>query len=112
MRARLTSMAAVIAAAFLGLVALGPALSVAQAASPARSAVNVYQGTLTAVPTSLSAPATLTVQTPHRGLVNVLVTANTRMVRRYYGASGLDEGSVNDVLPGSEERRVGQAWRS
>jgi len=53
---------------------------------------------LTAAPSSVTAPTTLMIQTPHRGVVTVQVSATTQIVRRFGAASGLDELSVNDVL--------------
>lgn len=57
-----------------------------------------YTGYLTAAPVTTTAPVSLTIQTPHNGQVTVAVTPSTKIVRRYNGASSLDELSANDVL--------------
>lgn len=57
-----------------------------------------YTGYLTAAPVTTTAPVSLTIQTPHDGLVTVAVDANAKIVRRFNGASDLDELGVNDIL--------------
>ena len=95
-----------IKAATLAVVALacatmaGPAFSTSPAQAAAK-AVKI-QGYLTAAPSATTGTVTLTVQTRYHGQISVVVNANsaspTKIVRRYNGASALDEMSANDVL--------------
>jgi len=57
-----------------------------------------YAGYLTMAPVTTTAPVSLTIQTPHEGQITVAVDANAKIVRRFNGASSLDEVGVNDVL--------------
>jgi len=57
-----------------------------------------YTGYLTMVPVTTTAPVSLTIQTPHDGQVTVAVDTSAKIVRRFNGASSLDELGVNDVL--------------
>ncbi len=99
-RSQIIRAGAILITTAVGVAALGPIAAPAQAASrPTRIHLNhQYQGYLTATPSSTSAPATLTIQTPNRGQVSVSVTSSTKIIRLYGAASGLDELSANDVL--------------
>ena len=57
-----------------------------------------YTGYLTMAPVTTTAPVSLTIQTPHEGQITVAVDASAKIVRRFNGASSLDEVGVNDVL--------------
>jgi len=57
-----------------------------------------YTGYLTMAPVTTTAPVSLTIQTPHEGQITVAVDASAKIVRRFNGASSLDELGVNDVL--------------
>lgn len=65
------------------------------------------QGYLVAVPVTSTLPLTVQVQTPNVGLVNVLVTANTKIAFRYGGTASLDALNANDVLLVVGPRLVG-----
>lgn len=77
----------------LGAFQLGPAA--VQAAVPAS---NTALGGALQAGFGVTAPATLMVQSPKHGLVSVLVTSSTKLVRRYNGQSALDEFSPGDNL--------------
>ena len=62
-----------------------------------RNVVHHYQGYLSGVPSSTTAPATLTLVTPS-GQITVTVSISTTIVRRFDGVSALDELSPNDQL--------------
>ncbi len=57
-----------------------------------------YTGYLTTAPLTTTAPVSLTIQTPRDGQVTVAVDASAKIVRRFNGASSLDELGANDVL--------------
>lgn len=88
----LTALAVTGALVSTGL-ALSPAAHAATAPKP-----DYYTGYLVSAPTSLTAPTTLSYQTRYKGLLTVNVSTSTQIVRRYNGASELDELSANDQL--------------
>lgn len=102
MRCRVIRAGAILTAAMGCVAAIGPSVTSVHAAGRPHPHVRFhphqYQGYLTAAPASTTAPATLTVQTGRQGQISVSVTPSTRIVRRYNGASGLDELAANDVL--------------
>ena len=77
----------------LGASQLGPAA--AHAAVPAS---NTALGGALQAGFGITAPTTLMVQSPKHGLVSVLVSSSTKLVRRYNGQSALDEFSPGDNL--------------
>jgi len=77
----------------LGAFQLGPAA--VHAAAPAS---NTALGGVLQAGFGVTAPTTLMVQSPKHGLVSVLVTSSTKLVRRYNGTSALDEFSPGDNL--------------
>lgn len=68
------------------------------ATSPGTGTSTTYDGYLVTAPVTTTLPVNLTVQTLHRGVITVTVTAVTTLVRKYGAPSGLDEFSANDVL--------------
>lgn len=89
----------VLAAAAAALLTAGAALPSPAPAHAATEAAGTTHISGTLQPGfATTTPATLTVLTPYRGLVTVNVDSNTTIVRRYNGASALDEFSPGDRI--------------
>jgi hypothetical protein len=65
--------------------------------SPQMGQATEVHGTLQAG-FAATAPATLTIRTPYHGLVTIAVDSSTTILRRFNGASGLDELNAGDSL--------------
>lgn len=86
---------AALGAALLTIGAAAPAPAAAHAAA-APGAVTISGALQPGFATTI--PTTLTVLTPYRGMVTINVQSNTTIVRRYNGASALDEFSPGDHI--------------